>query len=67
MLRFLNRFVRRLPTLIKLMVTVFVAIMATGAFVAKVLDRFGVRGCAPNLEPITWHYWFVLAWGIWMF
>ncbi|RBP44548.1 hypothetical protein DES53_104369 [Roseimicrobium gellanilyticum] len=67
MLRALNRFVRRLPSLLKLMVTVFIAIMATGAFVAKVLDRLGVRGCAPNLEPITWHYWLVLVVGLWMF
>ncbi|MEZ0274101.1 MAG: hypothetical protein ACAH88_04295 [Roseimicrobium sp.] len=67
MLRALDRFVRRLPSLIKLMVATFIAIMATGAFLAKVLDRFGVRGCPPNTEPITWHYWLVLAGGLWMF
>lgn len=67
MFRALDRFVRRVPSLLKLMVVTFIAIMGTGAFMGKVLDRVGVRGCAPNLEPITWHYWLVLAAGLWMY
>ncbi len=67
MLRALNQFTKRLPSLIKMMVTVFLAIMATGGFLGALLEKRGVRGCPPNPEPLTWHYWLVLAAGLWFF
>lgn len=67
MLRALDRFTKRLPSLIKLLAAVFVAIMATGAFVGVLLEKAGVCGCPLPAESLTWHYWLVLAAGLWLF
>ncbi len=67
MLRALNQFAKKLPSLIKMMVTVFLAFAATGGFLGAVLDRFGLRGCPPDTGPLTWQYWLVLTAGLWFF